>query len=580
MLRDFSVPEDGPAEVLAELVHRLGLRYSRGHVRALLERHANPGSLLALVDVARALGVETTAGRAEPDAIDDIWPDGSPAILHFDTSPHGGGFGLLEGATPEGFLVWDSRHGSRPMNRDEFANAWSGVIVFAEKGAPGAPERGYLRHRAKELLFDEARVSPELAGASSPRPLHALLGLSLLVVLVLAALSQPAAWRLPTAVFAGLSALGLAASTAALVWARGGKASFLCGSGGRLDCESVLLSPYSQVAGIPLAGFGFAFYGAVLLLLCTAFTGSVTPVWAAGVAFVPTLPISVLLLFVQRRLRRFCTLCVTVHAVNVAGAATFLLLVPSSAVTPRLLAALAFLALTFGLLLSSVVPYLAHRREDEQLRHAYQRLSRSPLASLGELSEEPPLPIDARAAGVLLGASSTPHEVLVIAHPSCHLCGPALDALAELVERHPSLVHGYVGVAPVDPSNPSDQALCEALCAVGVTQGGAALLQAFHLAKRDLSRLRQSDPLEHLSAALRIERAVLERGRESARPLVQQAAAWKERYAEGIPAVFVDRRHSTASMSDVQTWFNRPPLAALLPADRPPRPEEKGRVHA
>ncbi|HYO64685.1 MAG TPA: hypothetical protein VEU33_01275, partial [Archangium sp.] len=65
MLRDLTLPRDGPAEPLAELARRRGLRYSRAHVRAAVERHPNPGSLLALVEVAPTLGLQTSAGRGD-----------------------------------------------------------------------------------------------------------------------------------------------------------------------------------------------------------------------------------------------------------------------------------------------------------------------------------------------------------------------------------------------------------------------------------------------------------------------------------------------------------------------------------
>ncbi|HYO58699.1 hypothetical protein, partial [Archangium sp.] len=72
MLRAPDIPSDGPAEILAEVARRLGLRYSRTHVRELLARHARPGSLLALAQVAPALGLEATAGQGDLETLDAL----------------------------------------------------------------------------------------------------------------------------------------------------------------------------------------------------------------------------------------------------------------------------------------------------------------------------------------------------------------------------------------------------------------------------------------------------------------------------------------------------------------------------
>lgn len=574
MLRDLSLPSDGPGEALAELARRLGLRYSRTHVRAAIERHPQPGSLLAFVEVARTLGLEPTAGRADIETLDGLESDELPAVLHFESDMQNG-FGLLERVTPEGFAVWDSQRGSRVLERSELVESWSGIAVFVEKVGGGARERGYLLHRAKEILLEEWRPAVELS-APAVRPLRIGLGVLVLLLIGLAIHAQPLGARLSTAILAGLAALGFSASAAALTLSQGGRASRLCGAGGALDCESVLRSPYARIAGVPLAGVGFAFFGAVLLLLCAAALRGPAPVWTAGALFLPTLPASAVLVALQIRLRRFCALCMTVHAVNLAGAATFLFLVPPGPPTGTP-AALALVALLFGLLLSTAVPLWSRREDDtEPLRRLHRALSRSPLASLAELTLEPRRAFEPAATGVLLGDAAAPRALLVLAHPTCKLCGPVLDELEALVERHEHAVRGHVAVAPRDPTDPWDQDLCEALCAVGLAFGGAALLAAFRLAKQDLKKLRAGDPFAALAAGLRIDPAMLAGVRDRARALVREAAALKDRYTHGIPAVFLDGRRCEAPLRHVDAWLEQPALAALLPP--PPVEGHEGRV--
>lgn len=575
MFHDFTTPTDGPAEVLAEVARRRGLRYSRAHVRAAVGRHPQPTSLLAVVEVAPALGLEPTAGQGDLETLDATEASELPALLHFE-----GGFGLLEAvlAGGEGFRVWDSHNGSRVLERGELAALWSGVIVYLEPGAPGAPERGYRGRRAREWLLEEWRPRTALSGPAASPWVRWGLGALAALLLGLSVASLPSGARGPGALLAALTALGLGASLTALAWTRGGKASVLCGGGGAVDCDSVLASDWARLGGVPLAGLGTAFFGASLLLQATAaLGGGVAPAWLAGAAFLPALPLSVLLVVVQVRMRRFCTLCMVVHAVDVGGALTFLLgLAPRVALPPpALLPSLLLLALLFLLLLSSTVPLLSRGEEDDSLRRDWARLQRSPLTSLARLTLEAPVALDGEALGARLGEASAPHALVVLAHPSCELCGPVLEALEGAVARHGGLLRAYVGAPPRAPDDAADVALCEALACVGVAHGGAVFLQAFRAAKQSLARLRQApEPLAELAALTGLERGALEAVREEARARVRAADAARSAHARGLPALFLDGRRCEAPLAHVEAWFARPELLAVLAAPTDSQPED------
>jgi uncharacterized membrane protein len=573
MLRDPDVPSDGPAEVLAEVARRLGLRYSRAHIRELLARHTQPGSLLALAQVAPTLGLEVTAGQGDLETLDALDPDELPALLHFQSGPQGG-FGLLESVTPPTadapgtFRIWDSRRGSREMERDTFAALWSGVVVFLEHGGAGEPEPGYLRHRVRELLLEDWKLKTALAGPSASPWMRGGLAALMGVLLVLAVLAQPSGLRLPTALMALLAGVGLAAALAALSWTRGGRASLLCGGGGPLDCESVLLSAWARPAGVPLAGLGTAFFGALLLLLCTVpLGGGVAQTWLAGAAFLPTLPLSVLLVVAQARMRRFCTLCMVVHAVDFTGAALFLLAILPHwpAPPPGLLPAALLCMLLLGLLLSSTVPLLSRGGEEESLLREHTRLLRSPLATLARLSQEPRLVLDGEALGPRLGEADAPHVLVVLAHPACGHCGPVLEELEALVTRRGDRVRAHVALAPMDPEDPGDEAACEALAAAGVAWGGEVFLQLFRAAKRDYTRLRKAgEPLALVAADAGQSPEALAGAREPARARVRTAAALKQRHARGLPTLFLDGRRCEAPLAHVAAWLDQPALLDTL----------------
>jgi uncharacterized membrane protein len=75
-------------------------------------------------------------------------------------------------------------------------------------------------------------------------------------------------------------------------------------------CNDVLTSPYSELAGIPISWFGFAFYVSVFSSAVFAGFGSEKPLgwifWPAAAAFLISLVLTGIQAFV---LRAFCEYC-------------------------------------------------------------------------------------------------------------------------------------------------------------------------------------------------------------------------------------------------------------------------------
>lgn len=577
MMSALELPEDGLVPMLHEAARRRGLRYSRAHVRALLERQERPGSLLSLVRAAPELGLKATAGQADLETLDTLETHELPAVLHFQTETHQG-FGLLEAVlrrapdSPVTFRLWDSAHGSREVERDFVARGWSGVVVFLEREGRGEPEPDYLRHRARELLFEEWRWNTALVGPASSPGLRWGGALLLALLLGLAVLRQPTSGRGPTALLALLSLLGAAASLAALTWTRG-KGSRLCGTGGPIDCESILHSEWAHPAGVPLAGVGSAFFGSLLLVLCaSALGGGSAGVWLVGAAFLPTLPLSAVLVAAQVRMRRLCTLCMGVHGVNLGGAAVFIVgvwrHVPS---TPPGVGTAALLGvLFFGLLLSCFVPLVSQADETASRLEEHTRLLGSPLVTLARLAQESRLSLEGEALGPALGEADAPHELVAFVHPACAHCGRWVEELEALLTAHAHRVRVHFALTPMDPEDAGDVAACDALMAAGEAWGGAVFLQLFRWAKRDYTRLRQAeDPLALLATEAHGEPEALERALERARARVQEATRFKRRHVRGLPTLFFEGRRCEAPLAHVARWLDSPALLAVLSSWEP-----------
>lgn len=97
-----------------------------------------------------------------------------------------------------------------------------------------------------------------------------------------------------------------------------------CGEGETSGCEEVARSPWSKVAGVPLAAIGLLFYlslAALLALASIAPAESRPPLAAlAALAFGAALVLDVGLLGLQAfSIKAFCTLCLATYLLNAAG---------------------------------------------------------------------------------------------------------------------------------------------------------------------------------------------------------------------------------------------------------------------
>jgi protein-disulfide isomerase/uncharacterized membrane protein len=94
-----------------------------------------------------------------------------------------------------------------------------------------------------------------------------------------------------------------------------------CGDGQTSGCDDVARSPWSRVAGFPIAAWGLAFYLSVALLLFLALAGPEALAWplalvAAG-ALASALLVDLVLLGVQAfSIRAFCWLCIATYVLG------------------------------------------------------------------------------------------------------------------------------------------------------------------------------------------------------------------------------------------------------------------------
>jgi uncharacterized membrane protein len=530
----FEVPADDPGAVLLRLVRRLKLPYSARLVSAVVSGHPQPQSLLALVQVAPTLGLRITAARVEPEGLDDL---SLPAIAHFKGEP--GGFGVIEALDAGHVEVWDSRRGRRRVPRAAFLAAWSGIVALAERDdSERKVEPGHRRQRMVEALT-----------GSGSRPDLATPAVGAFLAALLAALVAAAVWRHPpdtrvAAAIVTVVTLAALAVSATLSRATAEQTANVnvpgCPRGKLVNCESVLNSPYSRVRGVSLSDAGTGFFGGVVLTAAVTAVAGGTAAWAAiALAYLAAVPVVLLLIGTQVAMRRFCTLCLAIHALVLAGAAAAWPLFRASWPGDDAAVAGALLALFGGGVAFLVIPFLTRHTRTQQMIKRQQRLATSPYSTLAYLLTEAPSEVRGAACGFRLPGPPAPHEVVLYAHPTCGQCAQMIEELTALAEA--GAIEAYVTILPRYPSGPERDA-CVAVVAAAVAFGPAALLHAYFYAKKSFGALMSGDPVELLAGEMSVRRDALDDRLAEARTVIDRAEALADGLIEGTPAVFFDSR--------------------------------------
>ena len=540
----------GPAEALFGAARRLRVPFEPATILERIETHAQPQSLLALVEAGRAAGFSLEAFEA---SWDDLAGVRLPAIVHLtDGSRAESAFAVLVEVEPSGVVLENpSSREQTALPRDAFAGLWSGVLVTIARG----------ERTAAPAPTSERMISV----GSEPHPWARATALVLGAGFAIAG-----GWRAGGSagvVFAALALVGallgmllLAGSRKTQVASAGFRlASVLCKRGSLTDCEGVLTSRWARIGPFELATWGFAYFASCALM----FALGAPLTWLAATAAVAS-PLSLFLIFVQLGpLKRICTLCMGVHAIVLAGTVAGI-----AAYTPAQAVAAVFpwalvhaLALLFSL--GVLAPYVEMEIENRTHRARLSWIGTTPWGALAEYAGRPAADLGLVPSPAHLGEPDARFRLDVLVHVTCSGCPPLLAKLERLARRYPRLVRIDLQFPSRDPNVPEDGELCAALAAVGSLTGGEQLLRVFDVVKKDpWQRLRNAKGgagavvSEFLPPDVPVAGAIAE-GRRA----VEAATHALDLMKRGTPQLVLAGRPWDGSVEDLEALMVRHPEA-------------------
>jgi uncharacterized membrane protein len=403
------------------ILELLNIQFTNDYLKEEILSHPHFPSLLTLSDVLEKYQISTLPLKIGKEKLDQI---PTPCIVQVQVQGKEF-FQTLSHISEDSLAGHDETGKAFNVNRENFLNIWTGVVLAVEKNEhaaePGIAER-LQKERIQTFLVAAMVLFASFAvGFGWPDLMRTGYGIATAGFLLLK--------------LSGLGVSGL------ILWREIDKDNplfqKLCSGGGKADCNTVLDSKAFKFAdgAISPGSLAFAYFFAGSLILLTQLTSQSllsTLAWLS----LATLPVVVISFYYQAfKIKKWCRLCLILIGILVLEMA--LSLAGQSYLTPISLPDLSAVAFLFIAILLGWV-YLKPILDAKDDLHTYKRnlkkLKTDPIIFDTLLSRSKKLRYPTDGLGIILKNKSPKYQVIKVCNPYCGPCGKAHPELERLVK--------------------------------------------------------------------------------------------------------------------------------------------------
>lgn len=415
--------------VVINYLQQLKVPFTKKALKGHITENAFYPSLFSISDTLDKYHVANEAYSVEAEHFDKLV---APFVAYCKNLPTGKDFVLVT-AVDANNVTYVGEGKPTTVTRDAFMQMWQNVVLIGE-----ASEKSGEPNYAKNLKKEKAATNKSNA---------LIAGSALLLGLAIATLFSGIATD--SYLYAGwitiTKLLGTAIATLLLIYELDKSNAFvknLCTAGKQTDCDAVLNSKASGIAGIKWSEAGFFYFAATALFLLYPGIDFATKLpWLAIAATGVALYIPFSIYYQYKVVKQWCPLCLATQAV--------LLLELLWAITvywlnsPELpLASLPIVAAVVISILLPVIGWYAtkqvfHDAKDKKLYAAgYKRLLYNPDYFNQLLQEQTLAPDGWQDLGITIGNPDASTTIIKVCNPYCGPCAKAHPVLEEIVHRN------------------------------------------------------------------------------------------------------------------------------------------------
>jgi len=425
-----------PVEVTAVYLKCCNVNVTLTTIEKDLQDHPDYPSLLSISDVLQNYGVENIAFESQPEKLNDL---PVPFITRIKNQRQFQEvFTIVSRVAEDSVTYYDPEKSKwKTIKRQAFLTLWEKGITLISDASEAFGERNYKR---------------QLALQNQKKAISCFSWLSIPLILLLAGI-----WRLFPHETRDLYRLAffLTAVTGSvigllLLWYEVDEfnpvVQRICTGGKKVNCNAVLNSGASKVAGISWSTVGFAYFAG------GAITLSLNPIPVEKALFLQAwlntiaCPYILFSLYYQWKVaKQWCTLCLTVQALLLTQLTLSLLAgwhaLPGtqSALDVQTLLTFLFNYLLPFAIVNLLQPLYRTAKEFRSTKLELQRLKHTPEVFDALLRKQPILSENTDGLGILLGNPNARHKIVKVCNPNCAPCARSHLALKGLLEIVPDL---------------------------------------------------------------------------------------------------------------------------------------------
>lgn len=413
------------------LLKQLKVPYTRMTLQNKLQEHPSYPAMLCVSDILKEYGVDNISLKCTPGKL-SAFP--LPLVAHIRRVTDGKpGYTVINSIEQNKIQCYDAEKKRWLwMSKEKFSERWSGIVLLAETGE-GAGEKEYLRNKAEE----RRKKSAILTGMFF-LPLATVIAGAIAIAMQGSSAIFPMLYMLLTLTGTAISAL--------LLWYEVDQHNPLlrqiCKTGKKVNCNAILQSKASAIAGISWGRIGFSYFGGnLLLMLLTGVTNAVILYMLTWLNTVASLYIFFSVYYQWRVARQWCVLCLYVQAVLAAQFAVGLsggwhgLISITDITTQHMVIVILSFALPF-VLTAIALPAFKSAKEGRRHKTEMLRLKHNPQIFNALLEKQKAVTENPEGLGLLLGKPDATQRIIKVCNPYCGPCAKAHPELEALLHNN------------------------------------------------------------------------------------------------------------------------------------------------
>lgn len=432
LIEDFFHPKNNVEEVTSLICELLNLKLTKDTLCRHLQNHPFYPSMLAIHDVFEEFGIVAEAYKFDDE--EKIWTIKEPLLIQIKIEDGNGQtfFALVygnDGATADWYnpLSHKREHISVLDLKKKLTDY---AMLFS--ASPKAGDKNFVAHRRTEFLH---RMGEYVCVAFLP--------ICLTFITIYKALS--ASFNPSSVLYAALLLVGCIVCGLLLMHeynAYNPVVKSVCGGGQKMNCDAVLSSPGSAIAGIPWSVIGSSYFlGSLIFILVSCLdTRAFTTLSRLNLL---ALPYTAYSLYYQKTVvKQWCPLCLSVLAITwclfvvslIGGAFSNTSLPPF---TP-------FISLVVSMCLSTLLSHMIWRQgvmskklENSVVSYRAIKYNKGIFEAFLRKEKKVKVPVD--GYGIILGNPEGSVRIIEACNPFCGHCGIAHGVLSNLLEDNPNV---------------------------------------------------------------------------------------------------------------------------------------------